>query len=68
MTSDRLRITHLVENLERGGLERVVIDLARTQADAGHEVQVVCLFEEGLLAAELKGAGIAADARHAKQP
>lgn len=62
MAEAPLRVTHLVENLERGGLERVVIDLARTQAAAGHDVQVVCLFEEGLLAAELKQAGIAVHA------
>ncbi len=62
MAEAPLRVTHLVENLERGGLERVVIDLARTQADAGHDVRVVCLFEEGLLAEELKRAGIAVHA------
>ncbi len=53
-----LRITHLVENLERGGLERVVIDLALAQARAGHDVRVACLFEEGLLAPELVAAGV----------
>lgn len=53
-----LRITHLVENLERGGLERVVIDLAVEQVALGHEVRVLCLFEEGLLARELRERGI----------
>ncbi len=48
-----MNITHLVENLNRGGLERVVIDLVREQAAEGHRVDVVCLFEEGQLAPEL---------------
>lgn len=64
MASGPLRITHLVENLERGGLERVVIDLALAQAGAGHEVQVVCLYEEGLLAQELVAAGVPVSACH----
>ncbi len=46
-------ITHFVENLARGGLERVVIDLVRAQLDAGEQCQVLCLFERGPLADEL---------------
>lgn len=53
-----MRITHAVENLNRGGLERVVIDLASAQAAAGHDCQVVCLFEPGTLAPELADRGI----------
>lgn len=53
-----MRISHIVDNLNRGGLERVVIDLARSQADAGHDCQVVCLFEAGSLAGELASHGI----------
>jgi sugar transferase (PEP-CTERM/EpsH1 system associated) len=53
-----MRITHVVENLNRGGLERVVIDLARTQAQRGHACEVVCLFERGLLADELEAQGV----------
>ncbi len=56
--SASLRITHVVENLNRGGLERVVIDLARAQHEAGCTVQVACLFERGSLAAELEAAGV----------
>jgi glycosyltransferase involved in cell wall biosynthesis len=48
-----VNITHLVENLNRGGLERVVIDLVREQVAEGHRVDVICLFEEGQLAPEL---------------
>ena len=53
-----LSITHVLENLERGGLERVVVDLAEVQAAAGHRVRVVCLFQRGPLAAELQRQGI----------
>jgi glycosyltransferase involved in cell wall biosynthesis len=57
-----VRITHVVENLNRGGLERVVIDLALAQKAAGHDCRVVCLYEEGLLAGELRAHDIAVDA------
>lgn len=56
--SDAARITHVVENLERGGLERVVIDLAREQARQGLAVQVACVFARGALAGELESAGV----------
>ena len=49
-----LRIVHVVENLERGGLERMVIDLVVAQRAAGHDPRVVCLFQPGALAAELE--------------
>ncbi|HJW46671.1 MAG TPA: glycosyltransferase, partial [Lysobacter sp.] len=47
-----------MENLERGGLERVVIDLAIVQREAGHDCRVICLFERGALADELVKQGI----------
>lgn len=53
-----LDIAHVVENLERGGLERMVIDLALEQRDAGHRVRVGCLFAPGALARELAGEGV----------
>ncbi len=57
--SDALpRLTHVVENLDRGGLERVVIDLVRAQRALGYDCQVVCLFEAGSLAGEVLAAGI----------
>ena len=58
MSDAPLRISHVVENLNRGGLERVVIDLARAQRGMGHDCQVVCLFEAGSLAGELAAAGV----------
>lgn len=53
------RVVHVVENLQRGGLERVVIDLAADQAAMGHDCMIVCLFEEGQLAPEVSRRGIA---------
>ncbi|MEP7311545.1 MAG: glycosyltransferase [Pseudomonadota bacterium] len=54
----RRRILHIVDSLERGGLERVVTDLAIAQREAGDDVGVFCLYREGALAAELRSAGI----------
>jgi glycosyltransferase involved in cell wall biosynthesis len=53
-----VKILHVVENLERGGLERMVVDLAARQRADGHEVRVACVFNEGLLAAELDTLGV----------
>jgi glycosyltransferase involved in cell wall biosynthesis len=53
-----MNITHIVENLNRGGLERVVLDLVKLQQQQGHRCQVVCLFERGALAQELDAANI----------
>lgn len=57
-----MRITHFVENLAYGGLERVVINLVQAQLEAGHACEVICLFEEGALASELIDAGVAVTA------
>jgi glycosyltransferase involved in cell wall biosynthesis len=51
-------VVHVVETLERGGLERMVIDLARAQHAAGRSVQVACLYRHGALAHELQACGI----------
>lgn len=58
MSDAPTRLTHVVENLNRGGLERVVIDLVRAQRELGYDCEVVCLFEAGSLAAEVTAAGI----------
>lgn len=57
-----MKISHFVENLNRGGLERTVIDLIRAQLQLGHECQVICLFEKGSLAAEVEELGVAVHA------
>lgn len=53
-----MQILHVVETLDVGGLERVVIDLVKEQAARGHNCQVICLFEKGELASELEALGI----------
>jgi glycosyltransferase involved in cell wall biosynthesis len=53
-----VRIVQLVENLEVGGLERLAVDLAITQKQAGHQAIVYCLHESGPLAGRLEDAGI----------
>jgi sugar transferase (PEP-CTERM/EpsH1 system associated) len=57
-----VNVTHFVENLNRGGLERTVIDLIRAQLTLGHRCQVVCLFERGALADEVEALGVAVHA------
>lgn len=59
-----LDIAHVVENLERGGLERMVIDLALAQRAAGHRPRVACLFAPGSLADELRERGVEVFACH----
>ena len=53
-----LRILHVVDSLERGGLERVVTDLAVMQRRQGCEVAVFSIKEPGALAPELERAGV----------
>ena len=53
-----MRITHFVEDLNRGGLERVVIDLILKQVDLGHKCQVICLLRMGIMAEQLLSRGI----------
>lgn len=55
-------IVHFVENLERGGLERTVIDLITAQRAMGHSCRVVCLYERGQLAPELLAQGVEIEA------
>lgn len=63
-TAASLDIAHVVENLERGGLERMVIDLALAQRAAGHRPRVACLFAPGALADELRNQGVEVFACH----
>ena len=53
-----MRIVQLVEDLELGGLERLAVDLAVAQKQAGHRLLVYCLFGAGPLASALEAAGI----------
>ncbi len=53
-----MNVTHVVENLNRGGLERMVLDLVALQCRQGLHPQVVCVFEAGSLAGELDALGV----------
>ena len=62
-----MNITHFVENLDRGGLERMVLELVKLQHRQGHRCQVVCLFEPGSQAHELDELGIPVSACDKRQ-
>ena len=53
-----MNIVHVVESLDVGGLERVVLSLAAWQRSRGDRSDIVCLFHEGALAAQSRAAGI----------
>lgn len=53
-----LRIVHVVDSLECGGLERVVTDLAKAQQAAGHQVSVFSINDTEGFKPELLQAGI----------
>lgn len=53
-----MRIVHVVDSLEFGGLERVMTDLALEQKRRGHEVSVFSLLATQGLRAELEAAGV----------
>lgn len=54
-----MRIVHVVESLDIGGLEHVVIALAKAQQSRGDEVRIVCLWHAGALAPRAAADGIA---------
>ncbi|HXB75632.1 MAG TPA: glycosyltransferase [Candidatus Acidoferrales bacterium] len=56
--NERLAITHLVLSLDVGGLERMVIDLARQQRTAGHDARICCLWRKGTLAPQAEEFGV----------
>jgi glycosyltransferase involved in cell wall biosynthesis len=57
-----MKIVHVVESLDIGGLEKVVIALAAWQRSRGHASRIVCLFHEGALAAEARATGLSVQA------
>jgi sugar transferase (PEP-CTERM/EpsH1 system associated) len=61
LTPGRVRVVHLVSSLNIGGLEMVVLDLARLSDRARFDVRVVCLQEKGALAPRLEGLGVPVD-------
>jgi sugar transferase (PEP-CTERM/EpsH1 system associated) len=54
-----LSVVHVVLSLDIGGLERVVLNLARQSSLQGQRVAIVCLERPGVLAAEVRAAGVA---------
>jgi glycosyltransferase involved in cell wall biosynthesis len=54
-----LHIAHGVLSLDVGGLERIVVSLARAAVGRGHRVTVVCVERPGQLAGEAEAAGAA---------
>jgi glycosyltransferase involved in cell wall biosynthesis len=58
LSSARLSIVHVVESLDIGGLEHMVVALSAAQIQAGHLVRIVCLWFEGPLAARAREAGV----------
>ncbi|MBL8798967.1 MAG: glycosyltransferase [Planctomycetia bacterium] len=57
-TGQLVRVVHLVNALEIGGLEKFVCDLVRLSDTKRFAPTVVCLQSKGLLAADLESAGI----------
>ena len=53
-----MRLVQFVNNLDMGGLERMVLDLAQCQLAEGHETAIYCLTHPGRLAADAERAGI----------
>lgn len=53
-----MRIVQFVNNLDMGGLERFVLDLAQCQLAEGHQPAIYCLTHPGRLAAESERSGI----------
>jgi glycosyltransferase involved in cell wall biosynthesis len=53
-----LGVTHVVLSLDVGGLERVVLNLARESESLGQNVSVLCLERFGVLGEQAKAAGL----------
>lgn len=56
-TRSSLRVVHVVLSLDVGGLERVVLELARQAVTCHQEVTVLCLVHPGSLAEEAEHSG-----------
>lgn len=61
-----LSIVHAALALEPGGLERVALELAARQIEAGHRVGFLCVQEPGKLAEEARALG--AEVHHLGKP
>lgn len=61
MADKRPRITRMITWLPVGGIERRLVSVLPRLARRGFDVRLVCLREEGPLAAELRDSGVAVD-------
>ncbi|MEQ1637570.1 MAG: glycosyltransferase [Methylococcales bacterium] len=59
-----MRILHVIENLNTGGAEHMLINLVTEQVRRQHQVAVLCLFEPGDLAGNLTALGVTVTACH----
>lgn len=57
-TSDALKIVHVISSLAIGGMERVVLSLAKTMVRQGHTVSIACTEKLGDQAEEAVQSGI----------
>lgn len=53
-----IRVIHVVQSLDFGGLERVVLSLARSGRELNQDVSVLCLERPGTLAPQAEALGI----------
>src|SRR3954463_10110504 len=56
--SEPLRVTHVVLSLDFGGLERVVLSLARASREFDQDASVLCLERPGTLAPQVEAMGL----------
>jgi glycosyltransferase involved in cell wall biosynthesis len=59
-----VKIVQLVNNLELGGVERLAVELARCQKDAGHTPLIYCLTHPGYFVKEAEASEIRVRAFH----
>ncbi len=62
-----LRILYIVPQMDLGGAETHVVRLAEQLRRRGHDVQILCIFQEGILAAWIQKLGIPLAALHQKK-
>jgi glycosyltransferase involved in cell wall biosynthesis len=59
-----MRILHVIDNLNTGGAEHMLLNLATEQCRRQHLVEVLCMFELGDLAGQMQAQGVRVTACH----
>lgn len=67
MRKSAFQIVHVLDSLDLGGQETMVLALSTLQVRCGHAVRIACLWREGDLAAQARAAGVDVVCAH-KQP